>query len=161
MSLVKAASAQRPILGDSGPLQWSKKAKTECPNPNGHSTILRRLPFCLPEVALGSGYSTGRIPLGLKATAARIFEISCLPGLGRPPARPVSAGCQVCRSVRAIARADSPRSSLKRFPGPATPACPQGGFRFLGFYGLRAARSAPSGFTIRRLAIARGDQFFL
>jgi hypothetical protein len=23
----KAASAQRPILGDSGPLQWSKKAK--------------------------------------------------------------------------------------------------------------------------------------
>ncbi len=90
MSLVKAASAQRPILGDSGPLQWSKKAKTEGPNPNGHSTILRRLPFCLPEVVLGSGYSTGRIPLGLKATAARIFEIGCLPGLGRPPARPVS-----------------------------------------------------------------------
>src|SRR5260370_32246396 len=100
MSLLKAASAQRPILGDSGPLQWSKKAKTECPNPNGHSTILRRLPFCLPEVALGSGRSTGRIPLGLKATAARIFEIGCLPGLARPPARPVSAGCQVPVSPR-------------------------------------------------------------
>jgi hypothetical protein len=100
MSLLKAASAQRPILGDSGPLQWSKKAKTECPNPNGHSTILRRLPFCLPEVALGSAYSIGRIPLGLKATAARIFEIGCLPGLGRPPARSLSAGCQVPVSPR-------------------------------------------------------------
>ena len=29
----KGASAQRPILGDSGPLQWLKKAKTGCPNP--------------------------------------------------------------------------------------------------------------------------------
>ena len=47
---------------------------------------------------------------------------------------------------------------MKRFPGPGTPACLQGGFRFLGFYGLRAARGAPSGFTIRRLPIAYGDQ---
>jgi hypothetical protein len=31
MSSSKAASAQRPILGDSGPLQWSKNAKNECP----------------------------------------------------------------------------------------------------------------------------------
>src|SRR5258708_33552039 len=30
VSLSKAAAAQGPILGDSGPLQWSKKAKTEC-----------------------------------------------------------------------------------------------------------------------------------
>ena len=35
---------------------------------------------------------------------------------------------------------------------------PQGGFRFLGFYGLRATGSAPSSFTIRRLAIGHGDQ---
>jgi hypothetical protein len=34
------------------------------------------------------------------------------------------------------------------------------GFRYLGLHGL-SARSAPSGFTVRRLAIARGDQFFL
>jgi hypothetical protein len=39
LSLSKAASAQGPILGDSGPLQWSKKAKTECPNPNSHSYL--------------------------------------------------------------------------------------------------------------------------
>jgi hypothetical protein len=51
----------------------------------------------------------------------------------------------MCRSVRASARADSPSPSF-----PATPACPpREGFRFLGFYGLRAARGAPSGFTIR------------
>ena len=36
----------------------------------------------------------------------------------------------------------------------------QAGFRYLGLHGL-SARSAPSGFTVRRLAIARGDQFFL
>jgi len=34
------------------------------------------------------------------------------------------------------------------------------GFRFFGLYGF-GGRSAPSGFNIRRLAIARGDQFFL
>jgi hypothetical protein len=39
LSLSKAAFAQGPILGDSGPLQWSKKAKTECPNPNSHSYL--------------------------------------------------------------------------------------------------------------------------
>jgi hypothetical protein len=37
LSLSKAASAQGPILGYSGPLQWSKKAKTEWQNPNSHS----------------------------------------------------------------------------------------------------------------------------
>src|SRR6266478_2068966 len=50
----------------------------------------------------------------------------------------------MCRSISASARVDS--------PGPSTPACAlREGFRFLGFYGLRAARGAPSGFTIRRL----------
>src|SRR5712671_5726307 len=37
---------------------------------------------------------------------------------------------------------------------------PQAGFRYLGLHGL-SALSAPSGFTVRRLAIARGDQFLL
>src|ERR1700687_4681032 len=60
LSLSKAASAQGPILGDSGPLQWSKKAKTECPNPNSYSTILQRLPFCPPEVALKPQKSVDR-----------------------------------------------------------------------------------------------------
>src|SRR5258708_6269446 len=42
LSLSKAASAQGPILGDSGPLQWSKKAKTECrgvPQAEHHQSI--------------------------------------------------------------------------------------------------------------------------
>ncbi len=61
---------------------------------------------------------------------------SCLPSKGG-----------LSRSIGASARADSPSPSF-----PATPACPpREGFRFLGFYGLRAARGAPSGFTIRRL----------
>jgi hypothetical protein len=61
-----------------------------------------------------------------------------------------------------------PVDRLQRMGGLAQPVFPgnsclpsKGGFRFLGFYGLRAARGAPSGFTIRRLAIARGNQFFL
>jgi len=62
LSLSKAASAQGPILGHSGPLHWSKKAKNECPNPHGRSTIVQRLPFRPLEVALGSGYSTGKNP---------------------------------------------------------------------------------------------------
>jgi hypothetical protein len=66
LSLSKAASAQGPILGDSGPLQWSKKAKNECPNPHGRSTIVQRLPFRPPEVALGSGYSTGKNPRSMR-----------------------------------------------------------------------------------------------
>jgi hypothetical protein len=60
----------------------------------------------------------------------------------------------MCRSSGAIAQADSPSPTI-----PATPACPpRGAFAFLGFYGLRAARGAPSGFTIRRLVIGHGDQ---
>jgi hypothetical protein len=34
VSLLQAASAQGQILGDSGLLQWPKKAKNEFPNPN-------------------------------------------------------------------------------------------------------------------------------
>ena len=36
----------------------------------------------------------------------------------------------------------------------------QAGFRYLRLHGL-SSRSAPSDFTVRRLAITRGDQFFL
>src|SRR4029077_10712157 len=39
---------------DSGPLQWSKKAKTECPNPNSHSTILQRLLFVHQKLRLAA-----------------------------------------------------------------------------------------------------------
>ena len=42
LSLSKAASAQGPILGDSGPLQWSRKAKTEyrgVPQAEHHQSI--------------------------------------------------------------------------------------------------------------------------
>jgi hypothetical protein len=68
-----------------------------------------------------------------------------------PPAKPVSVSPRHRKGGLA-------QVVFETISGPGN-ACPQGGFRFLGFYGLRAARSAPSG--IRRLAIARGDQFFL
>ena len=92
LSLSKAASAQGPILGDYGPLQWSKKAKNERPNPHGHSTIVQRLPFRRPEVALGSRYSTGIATGGRRTTGfvSRSTALQCgMPTLTRRyPERP-------------------------------------------------------------------------
>ena len=43
-----------------------EEGQNECPNPESHSTIFHRVPFCPPEVALGSGFhrlGTGAVEL--------------------------------------------------------------------------------------------------
>jgi hypothetical protein len=37
-----------------------EEGQNECPNPESHSTIFHRLPFCPPEVALGSSIPQAR-----------------------------------------------------------------------------------------------------
>jgi hypothetical protein len=80
-------------------------------------------------------------------------------GVPLPESRKPAGESGFC-GLSGAARSAPAHGRTRLFPGNSC-LPPKGGFRFLGFYGLRAARGAPSGFTIRRLAIARGDQFFL
>jgi hypothetical protein len=67
LSLSKAASAQGPILGDSGPLQWSKKAKNECPeSPTVVPLLCSVCPFVHQKLRLVTGIPQAKT-LGLCA----------------------------------------------------------------------------------------------
>ena len=73
-----------------------EEGQNECPNPESHSTIFHRLPFCPPEVALGSGYSTGRTPLGLCAPDSCLTDVGTggkILAMGQPK-RPICPNCE-------------------------------------------------------------------
>ena len=77
LSLSKAASAQRPILGDSGPLQWSKKAKTECPPATVIPLSYSVRPFVHQKLRLWIKWGAPRLKTDAKPSWAA-FALACL-----------------------------------------------------------------------------------
>jgi hypothetical protein len=126
---------------------------------------LRRYHFCNRHdrqthlASIRFGHLTTKQPTAIPRAGAALFRLDGTVGTSKQDDWEFAGADDAkLRTVHVPADRRQRGARPRCLPGSTLP--PQAGFRYLGFHGS-SGRCVRSGFTVRRLTIARGDQFFL